>query len=180
MYGRRHSGVDIIIPPSKVCMPTRLTCRLLKKEKIPAPPQLNEEDAFASRFLQLGPVGIEFIGPVLIELPHFASRLNTERELVIMKSDDGKIWNEHKSEVPSESFEKFINETDKDNFSDRKQTAKIYTTTFPKYFVAITRVKQASKQLNKPGGNLHCSTANIEVPNGSVNKDTKITLEECI
>lgn len=65
MRGKRHSGVDIIIPPSKVCMPTRITCKLIKKEKLIRPPVLNEGEALASRIAELGPVGEKFLGYVI-------------------------------------------------------------------------------------------------------------------
>lgn len=68
MHGKRHSGVDLIIPPSKVCMPTRITCKLIRKEKLIHPPTLKEGEALASRIAELGPVGEKFLGYVLILL----------------------------------------------------------------------------------------------------------------
>ena len=62
MCGCRHSGVRIIIPPGKACMPTRITCKLVKKEKLSNPPPLMESEALASRLLEMGPVGTEFLG----------------------------------------------------------------------------------------------------------------------
>lgn len=62
MRGCRHSGVRIIIPPGKACMPTRVTCRLVKREKVMHPPALMEGEALASRILEMGPVGAKFSG----------------------------------------------------------------------------------------------------------------------
>jgi len=62
--GLRHSGVDVIIPQSKVCMPTRITAKLIKKEKAASLPQLGEGEALASRVLETGPIGVQFIGYV--------------------------------------------------------------------------------------------------------------------
>lgn len=62
MHGCRHSGVRIIIPPGKACMPTRVTCKLLRMEKILNPPPLMEGEAMASRILEIGPVGAKFLG----------------------------------------------------------------------------------------------------------------------
>jgi hypothetical protein len=40
----------------------------------------------ASRILEMGPPGAEFDTPVLIEVPHFASLRDGERELVVLRS----------------------------------------------------------------------------------------------
>jgi len=57
MKGCRHSGVRIIVPPGKVCQPTRITCKLIRREKLASPPPLMEGEALACRVLQMGPVG---------------------------------------------------------------------------------------------------------------------------
>lgn len=49
MRGCRHSGVRIIVPPGKASMPTRVTCKLVKREKLVYPPPLMEGEALASR-----------------------------------------------------------------------------------------------------------------------------------
>jgi hypothetical protein len=62
MRGCRHQGVRIIIPPRKASMPTRVTCRLVKKEKLLHPPPMMEGEGLASRLLEMGPVGTTFLG----------------------------------------------------------------------------------------------------------------------
>lgn len=62
MRGCRHSGVRVIIPPRKTCMPLRVTCRFLKKEKLAVPPFLTDGEALAARILEMGPVGASFDG----------------------------------------------------------------------------------------------------------------------
>lgn len=62
MRGCRHSGVRIIIPPKKCSMPTRVTCRLIKKEKLMKPPPMSEGEGLAARVLEMGPVGTQFLG----------------------------------------------------------------------------------------------------------------------
>lgn len=54
-----------------------------------------EGEALASRVLELGPVGAKFLGPVIMEVPHFASLRGKEREIVILRSDNGETWREH-------------------------------------------------------------------------------------
>lgn len=62
MRGCRHSGVRVIVPPRRAAMPTRVTCRYLKRDKLTHPPPLMEGEALASRILELGPVGAKFLG----------------------------------------------------------------------------------------------------------------------
>lgn len=62
MRGTRHSGVKMVIPPGKASMPTRITCRMIKKEKLLHPPLLNEGEALANRILEMGPPGTKFLG----------------------------------------------------------------------------------------------------------------------
>ena len=69
--------------------------RYLKKDKLIHPPPLMEGEAIASRILELGPAGAKFLGPVIIEVPHFASLRGKEREIVILRSDNGENWKEH-------------------------------------------------------------------------------------
>lgn len=54
-----------------------------------------EGEALASRVLELGPVNGKFLGPVVMEVPHFASLRGKEREIVILRSDNGETWREH-------------------------------------------------------------------------------------
>jgi len=62
MCGCRHSGVRFMIPPDRACMPTRVTCKLIKKEKLTNPPPLMEGEALACRIIEMGPVGTQFLG----------------------------------------------------------------------------------------------------------------------
>ena len=62
MQGSRHSGVRLIVPPNKACMPTRITCKLVKMTKLANPPPLMEGEALASRILEMGPAGTKFLG----------------------------------------------------------------------------------------------------------------------
>ena len=62
MCGCRHSGVRFLIPPDRACMPTRVTCKLIKKDRLVNPPPLMENEALACRIVQTGPVGTQFLG----------------------------------------------------------------------------------------------------------------------
>uniref|UniRef100_A0A915EUG7 Ankyrin n=1 Tax=Ditylenchus dipsaci TaxID=166011 RepID=A0A915EUG7_9BILA len=111
MRGCRHSGVRVIVPPRKAAAPMRITCRYLKKEKLSHPPPLSEGEALASRVLEMGPHGAKFLGPVILEVPHFASLRGREREIVILRSDDGQHWKEHQLEATEDAVQEVLNES---------------------------------------------------------------------
>ena len=110
-------------------MPMRVTCRLvpgpagtgrdvtrgisryLKKDKLIHPPPLMEGEAIASRVLELGPAGAKFLGPVIIEVPHFASLRGREREIVILRSDNGETWREHTLEATEEAVQDVLQDS---------------------------------------------------------------------
>lgn len=74
------------------------------------PPPLMEGEALASRVLELGPVGAKFLGPVIMEVPHFASLRGKEREIVILRSDNGETWREHTIENSDEIIGEILND----------------------------------------------------------------------
>lgn len=42
--------------------------------------------------------------PVIVEIPHFGSMRGKERELIVLRSDNGDTWKEHQSEVRTEDL----------------------------------------------------------------------------
>lgn len=61
MRGSRHNGLRVVVPPRTCAAPTRITCRLVKPQKLPTPPPLAEEEGLASRVIALGPTGVQFL-----------------------------------------------------------------------------------------------------------------------
>ncbi|MEQ2199467.1 hypothetical protein XENOCAPTIV_029654 [Xenoophorus captivus] len=59
MRGSRHHGLRVIIPPRTCAAPTRITCRLVKPQKLTTPPPLVEGEGLASRIISLGPSNLE-------------------------------------------------------------------------------------------------------------------------
>ncbi|XP_074604996.1 uncharacterized protein LOC141858216 isoform X5 [Brevipalpus obovatus] len=188
MRGCRHSGVRVIIPPRKAPMPMRVTCRFLKKEKLIHPPPLMEGEACASRILEVGPAGARFLGPVIIEVPHFASLRNREREIIIMRSDNGQTWREHTLEASEEAVKEILSESfDKDTdlnalepeFSSDRIT-RILTTDFPQFFAIVTRIRQEVHAIGPEGGMVN-STVIPQVqaifPEGALTKKIKVGLQ---
>ncbi|RXN35904.1 ankyrin-1-like isoform X4 [Labeo rohita] len=62
MRGSRHNGLRVIIPPRTCAAPTRITCRLVKPQKLTTPPPLVEGEGLASRIISLGPSSMQFLG----------------------------------------------------------------------------------------------------------------------
>lgn len=108
MRGCRHSGVRVIIPPNTAQQPMRITCRYLRRERLIHPPSLMEGEACASKIMEVGPAGAKFLGPVLIEVPHFASLRGKEREIIILRSDRGEVWREHLVDADDNLVESII------------------------------------------------------------------------
>lgn len=170
MRGCRHSGVRVIIPPNSAQMPMRITCRYLRRERLVHPPPLMEGEACASKIMEVGPAGAKFLGPVLIEVPHFASLRGQEREIIILRSDSGDVWREHLVEPDERLVESIVRSAaaNSDNWHDeqqqqqenldpsstdqatissanaesRRRLTRIITTEFPQYFAIISRIRQ--------------------------------------
>lgn len=49
--------------------------------------------------------------PVIIEVPHFASLRGKEREIIILRSDNGETWREHTLEASEEAIQEVLNES---------------------------------------------------------------------
>merc|ERR1711994_825765 len=69
----------------------QMCLHLLAAQVITLPP-LSEGEGLAARILQLTPA--TFLGPVLVEVPHFAA-LADNREIVVLRSDTGRRWCVH-------------------------------------------------------------------------------------
>ncbi|MEQ2209506.1 hypothetical protein XENOCAPTIV_031035, partial [Xenoophorus captivus] len=62
MCGCRHNGLRIIVPPKKCSAPTRVTCRLVKRHRLATMPPMVEGEGLASRVIEVGPSGAQFLG----------------------------------------------------------------------------------------------------------------------
>uniref|UniRef100_A0A0K2T181 Putative LOC100642686 [Bombus terrestris] n=1 Tax=Lepeophtheirus salmonis TaxID=72036 RepID=A0A0K2T181_LEPSM len=184
MRGCRHSGVRVIIPPRKAPMPMRITCRYLRKDKLIHPPPLMEGEAIASRILELGPTGAKFLGPVIIEVPHFASLRGKEREIVILRSDNGESWREHTLEATEDAVQEVLQESfDGDDQLEDLNTnriTRILTTDFPQYFAIVSRIRQEVHAIGPEGGVVNSSVVpqvQAIFPQGALTKKIKVGLQ---
>uniref|UniRef100_A0A803TNM7 Ankyrin 1 n=1 Tax=Anolis carolinensis TaxID=28377 RepID=A0A803TNM7_ANOCA len=184
MRGSRHNGLRVIIPPRTCAAPTRITCRLVKPQKLPAPPPLAEEEGLASRIIALGPAGAQFLSPVIVEIPHFASHGRGDRELVILRSENGSVWKEHRSRYGENYLDQVLNGMDEELESleelEKKRICRIITTDFPLYFVVMSRVSQDCELIGPEGGSLQSTLVPLvqaTFPETAVTKKVKLALQ---
>ncbi|XP_029397981.1 ankyrin-3 isoform X9 [Mus pahari] len=184
MRGSRHHGMRIIIPPRKCTAPTRITCRLVKRHKLANPPPMVEGEGLASRLVEMGPAGAQFLGPVIVEIPHFGSMRGKERELIVLRSDNGETWKEHQFDSKNEDLAELLNGMDEELDSPEelgtKRICRIITKDFPQYFAVVSRIKQESNQIGPEGGILSSTTVPLvqaSFPEGALTKRIRVGLQ---
>ncbi|NXC41475.1 ANK1 protein, partial [Penelope pileata] len=184
MRGSRHHGLRVVIPPRTCAAPTRITCRLVKPQKLPAPLPLAEEEGLASRIIALGPAGAQFLGPVIVEIPHFASYGRGDRELVVLRSENGSVWKEHHSHCEESYTDQLLNGMDEELESleelDKKRVCRIITTDFPLYFVVMSRICQDCDMIGPEGGCLKSTLVpmvHATFPDTAVTKRVRLILQ---
>ncbi|XP_040461284.1 ankyrin-3 isoform X7 [Falco naumanni] len=184
MRGSRHHGMRIIIPPRKCTAPTRITCRLVKRHKLASPPPMVEGEGLASRLVEMGPSGAQFLGPVIVEIPHFGSMRGKERELIVLRSENGETWKEHQYDSKHEDLTEILNGMDEELDSveelEKKRICRIVTKDFPQYFAVVSRIKQESNQIGPEGGVLSSTTVprvQASFPEGALTKRIRVGLQ---
>ena len=50
-----------------------------------------------------------YFRPVLIEVPHFGSLRGSEREITILRSDNGQTWREHSTPATEDAVQDALN-----------------------------------------------------------------------
>ncbi|XP_077062152.1 ankyrin 3b isoform X4 [Siphateles boraxobius] len=184
MRGSRHNGMRIIIPPRKCTAPTRITCRLVKRHKLACLPPMVEGEGLASRLVEVGPAGAQFLGPVIVEIPHFGSMRGKERELIMLRSENGETWKEHHYDCKTEDLNELLNGMDEELDSsadlEKKRICRIITKDFPQYFAVVSRIKQESNQMGPEGGVLSSMTVPLvqaSFPEGALTKKIRVGLQ---
>ncbi|XP_063542799.1 ankyrin-2-like isoform X7 [Cydia strobilella] len=187
MRGCRGGGVRVIVPPLSAQQPTRITCRYLKPSRINHMPPLMEGEALASRVLEMGPVSAKFLGPVILEVPHYASLRGKEREIVILRSDNGTSWREHNTDATDDVVQDILHETleiedtnEDDKGWDAPRVTRILTHDFPQYFAVISRIRQEVHAIGPEGGMVSSSVVpqvQAVFPQGALTKKIKVGLQ---
>ncbi|XP_077481102.1 ankyrin-3-like isoform X8 [Stigmatopora argus] len=148
------------------------------------PPALKEGESLVSAVLQLGPQGTRFVGPVIVEIPHFGSMRGQERELILLRSENGETWKEHLYDCKTEDLRQLLNgmdeELDGPEELQRKRICRIITKDFPQYFAVVSRIRQETHQMGPEGGTL-CSRSvplvQASFPEGALTKKIKVGLQ---
>ncbi|XP_068508993.1 ankyrin-3 [Syngnathus scovelli] len=213
MRGCRHHGLRVLIPPGTCGAPTRVTCRLVKRQRLAqgpalaarrgaelavsagqllgklhlpsAPPPLNEGESLVSRMVQLGPPGTTFLGPVVVEVPHFAALRGGERELVILRSETGESWKEHHCEHTQEELKQILNtaddeEPDSGEEVQKKRICRIIARDLPQFFAVVSRVRQDAALIGPEGGVLSSTVVpqvQARFPEGALTKKIRVGLQ---
>ncbi|XP_067908559.1 ankyrin-3 [Heterodontus francisci] len=184
MRGSRHNGMRIVIPPRKCTAPTRITCRLVKRHKLASPPPMVEGEGLASRLVEVGPSGAQFLGPVIVEIPHFGSMRDKERELIVLRSENGEVWKEHQYDCQEQELNEILNGMDEELDSleelEKKRICRVVTKDFPQYFAVVSRIKQESNQMGPEGGMLSSTTIPLvqaSFPEGALTKRIRVGLQ---
>lgn len=96
--------------------------------------------------------------PVIIEVPHFASLRGRERELIVLRSENGTTWKEHSLEANEEAVQEVLN----DSFEGEElrqiedlrtsRIERILTLDFPQYFAIVSRLRQEIHPVGPEGG----------------------------
>ncbi|KAF7233383.1 hypothetical protein EG68_04445, partial [Paragonimus skrjabini miyazakii] len=184
IQAQRRPDLRFLIPPNVINGPTRIVCRLLHPERVAAPPPINDGDGFACRILELGPVGTRFISPIVLEIPHYAFLTEKNREVIVLRSDNGEVWKEH----PLDATDQAVHDTvdgyfDKISSSDelrKRSVHRILTYDLPQYFALITRVHQELILIGPEGGTLTSNVVpevQVEFPPGALQKKIRVGLQ---
>ncbi|XP_050671700.1 ankyrin-2-like [Leptidea sinapis] len=187
LRGWRGGGIRVIVPPLSAHRPTRITCRYLKPSRINHMPPLMEGEALAARVLEMGPVSAKFLGPVILEVPHYASLRGKEREIVILRSDNGTSWREHNTDVTDDVVQDILNETleieetsEDEKTWEASRVTRILTHDFPQYFAVISRIRQEVHAIGPEGGMVSSSVVpqvQAVFPQGALTKKIKVGLQ---
>ncbi|XP_047516437.1 ankyrin-2-like isoform X6 [Pieris napi] len=187
LRGCRGGGVRVIVPPLSAQQPTRITCRYLKPSRINHMPPLMEGEALASRVLEMGPISSKFLGPVILEVPHYASLRGKEREIVILRSDNGSSWREHNTDATDDVVQDILNETleiedtsEEEKSWEAARVTRILTHDFPQYFAVISRIRQEVHAIGPEGGMVSSSVVpqvQAVFPQGALTKKIKVGLQ---
>ena len=136
-------------------------------------------------------------------MPHFAALRGKEREIVILRSDNGETWREHTLEATEDAVQEVLQESfdadgnltlkkrpelTRDLFSELGQLddlntnriTRILTTDFPQYFAIVSRIRQEVHAIGPDGGVVNSSVVpqvQAIFPQGALTKKIKVGLQ---
>ncbi|CAM9733023.1 unnamed protein product [Lampetra fluviatilis] len=194
MRGCRPPGLRLLVPPGACASPTRVTCRLAKQQPPatgsapgdtqPQGPPVVDGEGLAARIIQLGPPLGRFLGPVLLEAPHYASLRGGLREVVVLRSDDGATWAEHKYTPSDEELRQLMAASSEDLEGESpmltRQSCRVLTKDFPKFLALVSRVTMETGMLGPQGGALWSRGVpgvRVAFPEGALTRQIRLGLQ---
>ncbi|CAI9559031.1 unnamed protein product [Staurois parvus] len=107
-----------------------------------------------------------------------------ERELIVLRSENGEAWKEHQYDCKLEELTELLNGMDEELDSaeelEKKRICRIVTKDFPQYFAVVSRIKQESNQIGPEGGVLKSTTVprvQASFPEGALTKRIRVGLQ---
>ncbi|CAH8591301.1 unnamed protein product [Schistosoma turkestanicum] len=184
IQARRYPDLRIFIPPNVINGPLRIVCRLVHPDRVNSPPIMNDGDGLACRLIEIGPTGIRFASPILLEIPHYAFLNGKNREIIILRSDNGETWKEH----PLDATDQAVQDTLNGHFDyagsfeelREKSIHRILTYDLPQYFALVTRIKQELILIGPEGGTLTSKVVpdvHVRFPQGALQKRIRVGLQ---
>lgn len=101
-----------------------------------------------------------------MEVPHFASLREKEREIIILRSDNGETWREHTLYDSEEAIQDVLNESFEANELNQledfhtNRIIRIVTHDFPHFFAIVSRIRQEVHAIGSDGG----TVSSVAVP----------------
>lgn len=97
-----------------------------------------------------------YLSPIVLEVPHFGSLRDKEREIIILRSDNGESWREHnifENEELLESFsEKILSDANPLEDLNTNRIVRIVTQNVPHFFAVVSRIRQEVHAIGPEGG----------------------------
>uniref|UniRef100_A0A5K3F636 ANK_REP_REGION domain-containing protein n=1 Tax=Mesocestoides corti TaxID=53468 RepID=A0A5K3F636_MESCO len=181
---QRRPDLRFLIPPHAISSPTRIICRLLRPDRVSRLPHLNDGDAFACRIIEMSPSNVRFDGPILLEVPHFASIQGRDREVITLRCDHGDSWKSHPLEATDQSVRDALGsafgQIEPLNAVRERRIQRILTSDVPQFFALISRFRQEISLVGPDGGVLTSTVApkvQAVFPKGALQKRIKVGLQ---
>ncbi|KAM3174258.1 hypothetical protein ACTXT7_010901 [Hymenolepis weldensis] len=181
---QRRPELRFMIPPNAISSPTRIICRLLRPDRVSRLPHLNDGDAFACRIIEMSPSNMRFDGPILLEVPHFASIQGRDREVITLRCDHGDSWKSHPLEATDQSVQDALGaafgQIEPLSSVRERRIQRILTADIPRFFALISRFRQEIALIGPDGGVLASTVApkvQSVFPKGALQKRIKVGLQ---
>lgn len=144
--------------------------------------------------------------PVILEVPHFASLRGKQREIIVLRSDNGETWKEHTLEANEEAVQDVLNHSfegeggymstfhclsifncyfvfvELNQIEDlhTNRITRILTNDFPHYFAVVSRVRQDVYAIGPDGGTVSSSAVPLVqavFPSNALTKKIRVGLQ---